>query len=446
VVDPQGGSVSNLPERLGESRGVEILREARWPLVVATCSALSYGALSFFGGFGGAVIDPPGDAAGDPGGGAPPAGAPNAPTVDAVVFAPTGDSLRVLGGAYTGSGGDAHDSTAIQVDTAGGDFSSPQYWNVVLGPVETDTVTALDSASVVDIRMRYKGEAGDWSAWDTLAGVEMSLSSLYPNRPAGLTAIYINLGDIDTLVTGNGPGGLYPWENNGWLGSYDTVSTSAVGIPANPTGSATTLRMTHFNGSGGGNAQLLFFDTLKSYGGNDYGGQDYDGGPVETLYTSAWFYTTQCNFQHGMKYPGYWGMQFSGASGSGSNQFYMTSSGGCSNWNFTTQNQSAPSGSTNDYWNWPMSSSANQWHHLETCFRAETSNGSQDGQLLAIWDGDTIFAADTIGWSNINKTGRLFDGFLWNHHQTTTDTTHVYYEGGLALFGVPPGSNVDCIS
>jgi hypothetical protein len=180
--------VSNLPERRARHDAV------RWPVIAgltaSVTTALTFGALSFFGGFGGAVLAPGQSGPGNPGGGAPPAGAPNAPTVDAVVFAPTGDSLRVLGGTYIGSGGDAHDSTAIQVDTAGGDFASPQYWNVVLGPVETDTVTALDSASVVDIRMRYKGEVGGWSAWDTLAGVLLDLSS--PNEPAGFTKLTEN--------------------------------------------------------------------------------------------------------------------------------------------------------------------------------------------------------------------------------------------------------------
>jgi hypothetical protein len=415
-------------------------------LAASTATALTFGAFSFFGGFGGAVIlVPPSDQAQAGGSGAPPTGAPNAPTTIATVYRTEGDSLWIDLGTYTGSGGDAQDSAYILVDTAGGDFSAPQYFGDTLAAIQRDSIAA-DSGAVVDIITGYHGEAGGWSAPDTLLGVEMALSSLYPNQPAGLTPIYINLGDIDTLPSGNGPGGLYPWEDNGWHGSYDTISTSAAGIPANPTGSATTLRMTHYNGQGGGNAQLLFFDTLKGYGGNDYGAQDYDGGPVETLYTASWFYTPQCNFQHGMKYPGYWGMEFSGASGGGSNQFYMTTSGGCNNWAFNTQNQSAPTGSSNTYWNWPMPSTEGVWHSLEMCFRAETSNGSQDGQLLAIWNGDTTFVADTIGWSNINKTGRLFDGFLWNHHQPTGDSTHVYYEGGLALFGVPPGSDVDCIS
>jgi hypothetical protein len=150
-----------------------------------------FGALSFFGGFGGAVIgSPPSHAQEDVGGEPPPVGAPNAPTVDAVVFAPTGDSLRVFGGTYVGSGGDAHDSTAIQVDTAGGDFSSPQYWDVVLGAVETDTVAPLDSAAVVDVRMQYHGETGGWSDWGSLTDVTMSSTALHPNEPVGYTEVF----------------------------------------------------------------------------------------------------------------------------------------------------------------------------------------------------------------------------------------------------------------
>ena len=99
--------------------------------------------------------------------------APNAPTATVAVFAPTGDSARVVGSAFVGSGSDTHDSTQIAVDTAGtaldadSGFASPRFFSS-LGAVLTDTVPALDSAGVFKARMRYHGATatGDgWSAW-----------------------------------------------------------------------------------------------------------------------------------------------------------------------------------------------------------------------------------------------------------------------------------------
>lgn len=102
--------------------------------------------------------------------------APNTPTADVVVFAPTGDSARVVGTTFVGSLDDTHDSTQIQVDTAGGTFASPQYHNVSLGAVLTDTVLLTgDSGAVAKARMRYKGAEGGWSAWsDTVQFVASS--------------------------------------------------------------------------------------------------------------------------------------------------------------------------------------------------------------------------------------------------------------------------------
>lgn len=100
--------------------------------------------------------------------------APNTPTHDAVAFAPTGDSLRILGSAFSGSGDDTQDSMAIQVDTAGGDFSSPQYFNDTIGAVITDTVTAIDSGAVVVSRIAYKGTNGGWSAWSDSLSTTMA--------------------------------------------------------------------------------------------------------------------------------------------------------------------------------------------------------------------------------------------------------------------------------
>ena len=96
---------------------------------------------------------------------------PSTPTVDISVFAPTGDSMRVIGSPANPDGADTHDSTKIQVDSVSKDFTSPQYHNVVLGPVETDTALITgDSGAVVITRIAYKGATGgwsEWSAWDT---------------------------------------------------------------------------------------------------------------------------------------------------------------------------------------------------------------------------------------------------------------------------------------
>lgn len=100
--------------------------------------------------------------------------APNTPTHDVVVFAATGDSLFVQGSPFLADPGDVHDSTQIQIDTAGGDFSSAKYTDTVTTGVERDTVppvtgAVLDSGAVVKSRVRYFARNGGWSPWsDTL--------------------------------------------------------------------------------------------------------------------------------------------------------------------------------------------------------------------------------------------------------------------------------------
>lgn len=105
----------------------------------------------------------------------PEIGTPNAPSITATVYRDQGDSLWVDGGAFSGSGGDTHDSTYIKIDSTGG---GKAYHLDTLGAIERDSVggnvAALDSGAVVDVIMQYKGASGGWSAPDTSVGVVMA--------------------------------------------------------------------------------------------------------------------------------------------------------------------------------------------------------------------------------------------------------------------------------
>lgn len=112
--------------------------------------------------------------------------APDAPVLQVTAYRDQGDSIWVDGDAPVLYNSDAHDSTAILVDTAGGDFSSPQYHADTIGAIERDSiggnVAALDSGAVVDVIMAYKGLNGGWSEFDTLRGVAVTTELVQPDK------------------------------------------------------------------------------------------------------------------------------------------------------------------------------------------------------------------------------------------------------------------------
>ncbi len=162
----------------------------------------------------GVVVGPGGKAVIAIGGTSPPA----TPTHDVVVFAATEDSMRVLGSPPSGGPGDTHVSTEIQVDTAGGTFDPPQYHDVSLGAVTTDTVLA-PAGSFVKSRIRYEFQNGGFTEWSDTLLTEMAdgvdTIGAWPNEPAHFTRHTTELGDTH-LWTG--------WENNSpiWTGTDPT--------------------------------------------------------------------------------------------------------------------------------------------------------------------------------------------------------------------------------
>lgn len=187
-------------EETEDSWAPEIREAGKWMIV----------ACSIFGGAWGAATLGRTSGAQTPGGVS--YGAPNAPNVNVTI---TDTSTWIIsGGAFVGSGDDTHDSTQIQVDRNGGNFSSP-LTEVVIGAQTTDTLTdnadwKADTTYIV--RMRYKGAAAKsatWSAYDSAT----VLNATWPNNePASMT----------TLVSGNGSSKTFgitptftdaPWNN-----------------------------------------------------------------------------------------------------------------------------------------------------------------------------------------------------------------------------------------
>lgn len=145
----------------------------------------------------GAIITQRGTGTG--GGGSFSYGAPNTPTSSVAVL--EGDTAAIVtGSAFVGSGDDTMDSLAVQVDTAGGDFSSPQYLNSTRNTTDVaDTTYALDAGAIAKARVRYHGTNGGWSAWSDT--VQFTATFLWlANLPSGLTEVvdydFSNAGDL----------------------------------------------------------------------------------------------------------------------------------------------------------------------------------------------------------------------------------------------------------
>jgi hypothetical protein len=415
--------VSNLPERQGESRTVEILREARWPLIAASCAALSYGALSIFGGFGGAVLAPGQSGPGNPGGGAPPAGAPNAPTTLATVYRTEGDSLWIDLGTYVGSGGDAQDSAYILVDTSGGNFSAPQYFADTLGAIRRDSIAA-DSGAVVDIITGYKGTSGGWSAPDTLLGVEMTFaSSLYPNEPAGMTTVYNNPGIYDELE------GDFTDNTDGWF-DHEPFAPAAqiVSDPGNPTGTGTSVRFDHLNGDGGGGGKLRTWDRLS----DTLGGSNASG-PFDTLYYALRLYipTGQGNGCGPDTHPAK--ANYLGVEGNGFNRIYFVPCTG----EQVVQFAGAP-GTQSRYVSYSFPNTEETEWLLEVVLTAESSATGNDATMATFVNGSPIAAGVWTGLtlSADGQSAFRFDGMNWYHDQGSNATTgHFWYMRDVKVSG-----------
>ncbi len=209
-----------LPDRIDDEY-VPVWDQPTWPRVwqsgLSVVGAAAVGIACFFGG--GDLVTTGGGASTMP----ISYYAPTTPTHDAVVFASTGDSLRILGSAFQGNPDtDTHDSTQIAVDTAGAaidadsGFVTPRYF-ASLGAVLTDTVPALDSGGVFVSRIRYKGAGGGWSAWSD------SLSTTMTAHVVLFQCDWDDLGDR-TQVQSCGAGSSYSWD------IFDAVNDTALQV------------------------------------------------------------------------------------------------------------------------------------------------------------------------------------------------------------------------
>lgn len=141
-------------------------RKSYVPVVASVSSALMFGAVAFWS----VSISGGGSLAG----GSPlvtvDTVAPNAPIINLVTPVVDSVTLQVTLTAFSGSQGDAHDSTRILVDSVGDDFTAPLV-DSVSGAQTVDTVSyGFAAGDTVDIVALYRGAVGGWS--DTSAVVQ----------------------------------------------------------------------------------------------------------------------------------------------------------------------------------------------------------------------------------------------------------------------------------
>lgn len=192
--------------------GYEVDTGRSHPLVPITAigAALVMGAVGIFGGGGlSAVLSSVSGIGGGTAGGGFEYGAPNTPTLTAVV--PTDTSVLVNASAFSGSGDDTQDSTTWQLDTLGGDFSAP-----IVSIVTADSLTAyrgaglgasipLTTDSLYQLRARYKGTNGGWSEYsavDTFTATAAGDGLAY--LPAGWALVSDEPMNDTAFVTGDG--------------------------------------------------------------------------------------------------------------------------------------------------------------------------------------------------------------------------------------------------
>jgi len=162
-----------LAEWLEERPDGSVVQGSSNALIPAMSSLLAFGALAYGFGFGGIAGIAGGAATGST---TSQYGVPNTPSVDAVVFASTNDSMFWIGTEFNSDAGDSHDSTQVQIDSANGDWSSPAFTDATTSALERDTLPPVSGLALpafntgdslgtrLKIRIRYQGEGG-WSAW-----------------------------------------------------------------------------------------------------------------------------------------------------------------------------------------------------------------------------------------------------------------------------------------
>lgn len=144
--------MSNLPERLGESRTPEIMGHARWPIVAAVGSALAFGALSFFGGGAVGVVSASRGGVVEQG-----IGPPATPLVSGVG---TDTSVILSSSAFSGAGSDTHLSTVWELDTLGGDWTATVWRDSSAVRLVLDSLGGITAgASVLTTGVTYKARA-----------------------------------------------------------------------------------------------------------------------------------------------------------------------------------------------------------------------------------------------------------------------------------------------
>lgn len=105
---------------------------------------------------------------------------PDTPTIEDVD--PTPFSVNVAGSPYSQPDGANHTDTEIQVDEAGGDFSSPV--STFSGtPTEGGVVEGLTPATDYIVRMRYRTAGGTWSAWSATVAFTTT-AAVQPAQPS----------------------------------------------------------------------------------------------------------------------------------------------------------------------------------------------------------------------------------------------------------------------
>lgn len=168
--------------------------------------------------------------------------APNAPTVDAQFI--DSSTVKVILSAFVGSGDATHDSTHIQIDRVGGNFSSPLV-DSISGAVLIDTLQSnanlkFDTTYIVRARVKANPNKGGWSAYDSVTYVNTSQNVFFacqwPTTGSTSAAVqdcgtndwsntsYVNASSTFTVVASTGLD--FPTTNVLSVSSANTASAS----------------------------------------------------------------------------------------------------------------------------------------------------------------------------------------------------------------------------
>lgn len=122
--------------------------------------------------------------------------APATPSITVLVPLDT-STVRVTISAFNGDQDDTQDSLQVQLDTTGGGFSSPLLDSATAGSQSVDTLqdnAVLAESAVYDVRVRYHGTNGGWSAWSSAVAYTNSID------PAQITTLSV-IAQSDTSLT-----------------------------------------------------------------------------------------------------------------------------------------------------------------------------------------------------------------------------------------------------